>query len=161
MGMLWAYGIVGILWAINHKPRLSELALQLRNCCSTYNEHNAAFVRAACELSMKTTSNNDGLFIEQVGDTTLQSPTSILIIHKFHQALQIDASPGTCFCVQHFSNGCLVEVIHMWVKFCQRLSQHTVAQPHAAELYYACVACVYSASSANACETGNHLRSVR
>ena len=75
-------------------------------------------MRASCELSMKTTSNNDGLFIEQVGDTKLQAPTSILIIHKFHQALQIDASPGTCFCVQHFSDGCLVEGIHMWVMLC-------------------------------------------
>lgn len=133
------------------------MASQLRNCCSTYNEHNAAFVSARCEVFTKTTFNNDTLFMEQVGDTQLPAPAPILTIQAFHQALQIDASSGTCFCVQHFSNGCLVEVIHMWVKFCQRLSQHTVAQPHAAELYYACVACVYSASSANAYETGHRL----
>ncbi len=44
------------------QPRLSESALQSRNCC-TSNQHNAAFVSARCEVSMMPTSNDGDLSI--------------------------------------------------------------------------------------------------
>ncbi len=58
-----------------------------------------------------------------------------LMIQAFHQALQISASPATCFCVQHFSecrlsDGCLVEGVHTWVMLCHQGFPSTLQLNH-------------------------------
>lgn len=52
-----------------------------------------------------------------------------------HQALQLSAAPGTCFCVQYFRecrlrDGCLVEGVHTWVMLCHQGFPSTLQLNH-------------------------------